>query len=138
MSAEHELTRLRNHLKSGPGEDDMEEDIESVINNYTLKTRGQKTAAKQFAMEAGIIPQAGTQAASSSATPDVDSDAMDVDRVKDEDDDDVLTFNKVPKPRDHWPDIGRDESKNLWLSWDVKQGKRLQYVLNDQHVLTSV
>ncbi|KAL8938004.1 MAG: hypothetical protein Q9216_004132 [Gyalolechia sp. 2 TL-2023] len=108
----------------------MEVDVQTTIKNFSVRTRAQMIAAKQFAMEAGILPpemQTSTQGAFSSANVELDS--------KDEDSDDELGYNRVSVPRNPWPEVDGAVSRQLWLQWDVAQGQHLHRHHADIHGL---
>ncbi|KAL8938024.1 MAG: hypothetical protein Q9211_003404 [Gyalolechia sp. 1 TL-2023] len=108
MTSKGELTRLRNHLQSPPREDDIE-DVQASINDLSVRTRAQVSAVKQFAVEAGILPQEiemSTQVPSGSAKPKPDT--------KGEDSDDEPEFGRVSVPKNPWPEVDRALSMQLW------------------------
>ncbi|KAL9028540.1 MAG: hypothetical protein Q9196_003107 [Gyalolechia fulgens] len=130
MTSKGELTRLRNHLQSPPREDDIE-DVQASINDLSVRTRAQVSAVKQFAVEAGILPQEiemSTQVPSGSAKPKPDT--------KGEDSDDEPEFGRVSVPKNPWPEVDRALSMQLWRGWDIVQGKPLHSYIVVSHQYT--
>ncbi|KAL9004102.1 MAG: hypothetical protein Q9188_003068 [Gyalolechia gomerana] len=115
--------------ESPPREEDME-DVQATINDLSVRTRAQMSAAKQFAMEAGILAQemqTGTQDASSSANPKLDS--------KGENAADEPGYDRVSVPKNPWPGVEGKESKQLWLGWDIVQDKLVRTLESHRYTL---
>lgn len=107
-----ELTNIRPHLQSPSHTSDTPEDVHMTLNDFAPRTRGQASAVRRFAAEAGIgMPeeQADRQAASSSGESDTGS----------EDD----GFPRVPTQKNPWPNVNDQASVQAWILWDDEQGE---------------
>lgn len=112
MTSNCALTRPQDHLQGSARETDVDEDVQFTLNDFSARTRGQASAMKRFAVEAGLLmPEKRTkpQAASGSEKSDTES----------EDD----AFAHVPHLQNPWEGISKQSTRQAWLVWDNEQGE---------------